>query len=162
MNRRAVLKGIVSALALAPARDALAQSSKSRLILVVGPQSPLKDISLGDLRRLFSGEPVADTDGRKLIALNHPVRTPDRVTFDRLVLEMTPEQVSKFWVDRKIRGQSGPPRIVSSLAILLGVVSRLPGAVGYVRPQYLTSEVRPLTVSGVAPSSASYPLIFSE
>ena len=39
-------------------------------------------------------------------------RTVDRVGFDQVVLKMDPDAVGRFWIDRKIRGGSGPPRTV--------------------------------------------------
>lgn len=143
---------------IAPA--ALAQPA-ARLVLIVAPASPLQNVELSVLTRLFGGDPVADPSGRSLIPFNHPPHTPDRVTFDQKVLGMTPDQVAKYWVDRKIRGQPGPPRAATSLRMLIGVVSKLPGAVGYVRAEYLSPEVRALKVDGRAPDAAGYPLLIS-
>lgn len=162
MERRILLQLFGCALGIATAPRALAQSRSVQLIIIVGRASPLRNIELGDLRRSFSGDPVAEPGGSKLIPLNHPPKTPDRVAFDQMVLGMSPENVANFWIDRKIRGQSGPPRTVSSLSILLGVVSRLPGAIGYVRPQYVTAEVRALNVAGKSPGSPGYPLVYIE
>ena len=50
--------------------------------------------------------------------------------FDNVVLGMDAERVGQFWIDRKIRGGSGPPRTVESLTTLRRVVEKLPGAIG--------------------------------
>jgi ABC-type phosphate transport system substrate-binding protein len=133
-----------------------------RLVMIVSPDSPLQDVDFAQLRRLFGGDPVADPSGRGLIPFNHPPRSPDRVGFDRTVLGMNADQVAKYWVDRRIRAQPGPPRTATSLRMLLGVVSKLPGAIGYIRPEYLSSEVRALKVSGKLPETPGYPLVFVE
>ncbi len=158
MDRRHLLRAACASLVASQASVAWATGRNNGLVLIVSNHSPMQEIQLGDLRRVFSGEPVNHDKGGKLIPLNHPVMTPDRVTFDRVLLTMNPEQISKYWIDRKIRGQSGPPRTVSSLSILLGVVSRLPGAIGYVSPLYLNGEVRTLSISGARPGSPEYPL----
>jgi hypothetical protein len=126
------------------------------LAIVVAPSSKLTNISLANLRRVFTSERITDPDGQRLIALNHPARTPDRVGFDRVVLKMDPEQVGRFWIDRKIRGGAGPPRTVESLGTLRRVVEKLPGALGYVRPSQLSAEVRAIRVDGKLPEDPDY------
>lgn len=133
-----------------------------RLAVVVGLDSPLVDVELETLRRLFGGDPVADPRGRALIPFNHPPLSPDRVGFDQRVLGMSADQVAKYWVDRRIRGQPGPPRTATSLRMLLGVVSKLSGAIGYARAEYVTSEVKLVKVAGKLPSAPGYALSFGE
>jgi hypothetical protein len=128
------------------------------LAVIVSPSSKVTNISIADLRRVFQSERLTDPDGNRLIALNHPPKTVDRVGFDRVVLGMDPEGVGRFWIDRKIRGGSGPPRTVESLATLRRVVEKLPGAIGYLRPSQLSNEVRAIRVDGKLPEDPSYPV----
>ena len=158
MLRRPFLQ-LAGAALFAP--SALAQQP-ARLVIIVAPNSPLLDLDVSTLARLFGGDPVTDPSGRSLIPFNHPPRTPDRMLFDQKVLGLDADQVAKYWVDRKIRGQPGPPRTATSLRMLVGVVSKLPGAIGYIRSEYLSSEVRALRIAGKSPEVSGYPLIFSE
>jgi hypothetical protein len=128
------------------------------LAIIVSPESKLTNISVADLQRVFQSERLTDPDGSKLIPLNHPPKTVDRVGFDLVVLGMDPEAVGRFWIDRKIRGGSGPPRTVESLATLRRVVEKLPGAIGYIRPDQLSSEVRAIRVDGKLPEDPGYPV----
>jgi len=75
---------------------------------------------------------------------------------------MAPDEVSQFWIERKIRGLSGPPRSVDSLSLLLRLIARLPGGISYARPAQLTGDVRAIRVNGKLPSDPAYPLGFSE
>jgi len=128
------------------------------LAVIVSPDSKLGNISVADLQRVFQSERLTDPDGLKLIPLNHPPKTVDRVGFDQVVLGMDAEGVGRFWIDRKIRGGSGPPRTVESLATLRRVVEKLPGAIGYIRPAQLSSEVRAIRVDGKLPEDPGYPV----
>lgn len=128
------------------------------LAVIVAPSSKMTNISLGDLRRVFQSERLTDPDGNRLIALNHPPKTVDRVGFDKVVLRMDADDVGRFWIDRKIRGGSGPPRTVESLATLRRVVEKLPGAIGYLRPGQLSNEVRAIRVDGKLPEDSGYPV----
>ena len=158
MLRRSLLQLAATALVTPSALAA----STVRLVVIVAPSSPLDNLDISVLARLFGGDPVTDPGGRGLIPFNHPPRTPDRVLFDQKVFGFDPEQVAKYWVDRKIRGQPGPPRTATSLRMLVGVVSKLPGAIGYIRPEYLSNEVRALRVSGKTADMGGYPLTFAE
>ena len=94
---------MVAALALLTPR-AVRASNDVVLAVIVSPESKLSNISVADLRRVFQSERLTDPDGSKLIPLNHPPKTVDRVGFDQVVLGMDPETVGRFWIDRKIRG----------------------------------------------------------
>jgi len=132
------------------------------LAVVVGPTSKLTDLGMADLRRIFTSERVTDPSGNKLIPLNHPPKTVDRSGFDRTVLGMSPDEVGRYWVDRRIRGGSGPPRTVESISTLRRVVQNVPGAIGYLRPSQLSAEVKPVQIDGKLPGEAGYPVRFRE
>jgi len=159
--RLIALLGVVAGASVAFAPQPARAGSDMPLAIIVAPGSKLTNISIGDLRRVFTSERITDPEGNKLIALNHPPKTPDRVGFDRAVLRMDPDAVGRFWIDRKIRGGNGPPRNVESLATLRRVVEKLPGAIGYVRPSHLSSEVRAIRVDGKLPEDAGYPVRYS-
>ena len=162
MQRRVLpllgLLSVVTAALLVLAPRPLRAGNDIALAVIVSPESKLTNISVADLRRVFESERLTDPDGVKLIALNHPPKTVDRVGFDQVVLGMDPEAVGRFWIDRKIRGGSGPPRTVESLATLRRVVEKLPGAIGYIRPAQLSNEVRAIRVDGKLPEDPGYPV----
>jgi hypothetical protein len=162
MERRSAsilgLAGLLTAALAALVPRPVRASGEVPLAVIVSPDSKLTNISTADLRRVFQSERLTDPDGTRLIPLNHPPKTVDRVGFDEVVLGMDAEAVGRFWIDRKIRGQSGPPRTVESLATLRRVVEKLPGAIGYIRPSQLSNEVRAIRVDGKLPEDPGYPV----
>jgi hypothetical protein len=159
-NRRIFVTGCLlaaAALVVGTPTTAVADA-KIRLVVVVAKNSPLREISMRDLRRLYSGEYVSGPDGDKVIPIALPAGSPDRVAFDRAVLNMSPEQVARYWVDRKIRGQSGPPKSIDSPSVLQRVVAQIKASIGYVRVSDLRDDVRVLPVDGKGPNDADYPL----
>jgi hypothetical protein len=135
-----------------------AADAKARLVIVVAKHSSINGISSRDLRRLYSGEYVSGPDGEKIIPFALPAGTPDRIAFDRVVLNMSPEQVARYWVDRKIRGQSGPPKSIESPSVLQRVVAQIRASIGYVRASDVRDDVRVLPVDGKHPNDKDYPL----
>jgi hypothetical protein len=148
---------VASLIAALPRPVNAAAGEKVALVVIVARNSELTNISLSDLRQAFESERVGD-DQRRLIPLNYPPRTPDRVGFDQIVLGRDPEGVGRFWIARKIQGGAGPPRTVASLATLRRVVEKLPGAIAYIRPGQLSSGIRAIRVSGKLPEDPGYPL----
>jgi hypothetical protein len=132
------------------------------LAVFVAKGSSLQSLKMNELRRIFTNADDSGFSGQRSVPFNHTARSNDRIGFDQTVLRMSPEEVSRFWIDRKIRGLPGPPRAVDSLSQLLRLVSHTSAGVGYARPNQLTKEVRVVRIDGKLPNEAGYPLQFSE
>jgi hypothetical protein len=71
---------------------------------------------------------------------------------------MTPDAAARYWIDRRIRGQSGAPKAVEPAAMIQRVVANLPRAVGYVRLRDVGSDVQVVRIDGRRPGEAGYPI----
>ena len=76
--------------------------------------------------------------------------------FDQAVMGLKAEAVGRFWIDRRIRDQSGPPKSVPSVDLAVRLVMSLPGAIGYVRSDMLNPKVQALTIDGKSPGQKGY------
>lgn len=158
LNRRGFVT-VIGALSMPSwAGSVQAQEAKLRLAIVVAKNSPLRQLSIKDLRNLYKGDALTGPDGKRLIPLGRPPGSVERIAFDRAVLGMSPDLATAYWIDRKIRGQSGPPRSMESAELLLRVIAKLEGAVGYVRMGGLTDWVTSVRIEGRAPADADYPI----
>ena len=136
--------------AQSPSRDSLA--------VVVAKNSPIQHLSLFELKKLYLGSNINDPTGERIIPFNQAPNSPDRVAFEDNCLDMTPEQVARYWIDRKIRGEGGAPRSVGSAELLQRVVSKMEHSVAYVRIGSLRPEVRAIAIDGAIPGDTSYRL----
>lgn len=159
-RRPILLACLLPALAvpLGAAAPLQAAASKGALVMVTQKNSALIDLSLRELRRMYASEPVTSPDGTQLIPINHPGGAPVRVGFDKLVLEMDPEYVGRFWIDRKIRGQTGAPKAIPSVEVLRRAVATVAGTVTYLTLTDATADLKVLTIDGKQPTDADYPL----
>ncbi len=148
--------------ALPSAERAARAAGTVTLAVFVPKDSTLRSLKMTELRRIYISADDSGFSGQRSVPFNHTAHSSDRIGFDQTVLHMTPEEVSRFWIDRKIRGLPGPPRAVDSLSQLLRLVSRTSAGIGYARPSQLTNEVRVIRIDGKLPSEAGYPLQFSE
>jgi hypothetical protein len=88
-------------------------------------------------------------DNERILAFNAPAMNPVRVAFDRSVLGMDPDEVARFWIDRRVRGGHRPPRQLTSWALMLRVVSAVDGAIGYAPASAANDTVKSLmTIDG--------------
>jgi hypothetical protein len=154
LNRLAAALAILGGAVLLGGAAPPLRAADSPLIVVVASVSPMQDISHGNLRRLFLGEPTSGPGG-KLLPLNQSPGTAIRNQFDRVVLGLEPDDVARFWIDQRIRGQAGAPRAIPA-AMLIRVVPQLPGAMGYLRAQELGAGMKAITIDGKKAGQAGY------
>ncbi|HKO51492.1 MAG TPA: hypothetical protein VJV79_27475 [Polyangiaceae bacterium] len=136
-----------------------AGEAKTKLAIVVSKDSPVSEISFYELKRLYMGEQI-NASGKRLLPLNLTPNSRERGAFDKTVLSMSPEAIARYWVDRKIRGDSGPPKTIEPLDLLQRVVARLDGAIGYAPLNAIRPELKTLRIDGKAPGDVGYPLEF--
>ena len=149
---------LLFATAAMAARPLRAQTAPPRraIMVIVAASSPVNDLSLEALRRIFVG------DARELRPLNLPPGTPERDEIDFILLGRAPDDVARFWIERKIRGQGGPPRSIPNARLVAKIVARLPGTVGYIAEGRLPDGVKALRIGGLPHTDARYPLVLRE
>jgi hypothetical protein len=135
-----------------------AQAQSQALALVVAKNSPIQQLSQYELKKLYLGANINDPSGERIIAFNQAPNSPDRVAFEQRVLGMSAEEVSRYWIDRKIRGEGGAPKAVGSVELLQRVVSKLEHSVAYVRADQVRPEVRVVAIDGSVPGDSGYRL----
>ncbi len=130
-------------------------AAEKSLAVVAAKSFPVDNLSFGDLKRLYAGTPVL-AGGKSLIPITYPKHASERIGFDKSVLGMSSDEVGRYWVDRKIRGQSGPPKAVDSAEVVIKVVTKVDGAVGFIRPSAVGPGVKVLRIDGKLPSDPGY------
>lgn len=146
---------LLFAIAATAARPVRAQSAPPRrvILVIVAASSPVNELSLEELRRIFTGA------ARELRPLNLPPGTPERIGLDFALLGRAPDDVARYWMERKIRGQGGPPRAIPTARLVAKIVARLPGTIGYVAEGPLPEGVKAIRIAGLSHTDARYPLL---
>ncbi|MBC7976393.1 MAG: hypothetical protein H7138_15590 [Myxococcales bacterium] len=139
-------------------RGGTAGADAKKLVVVVAKGSPVTNISRSELKRCFTGDSVS-AGSKTLVPFNATPNTPDRAGFDKAVLGMSPDEVGRFWIDRKVRGQSAAPRSLPSAAHVAKVAAKFPGAIGYLPADQLTSDIQAVSIDGVAYTDAKYNIV---
>jgi ABC-type phosphate transport system substrate-binding protein len=132
---------VVALLAL-PLAPPSARAENDEIVVVVNKANPASVLSRDELRPIFQTVKTEWSDGTKAVPINLPDDDPVRQRFDEAVLGLDPDRVSRYWIDRKVRGGERPPQRVSSESAVLRVVASSRGGVGYVRESAADKSVK--------------------
>jgi ABC-type phosphate transport system substrate-binding protein len=99
-------------------------------------------MSRDELRPIFQSKKNTWSDGTRAIPFNLPPDNAIRQAFDAAVLNLDPASMPRYWIDSKIRGAEPPPRTIPSAALMLKIVSKMPGAVGYIEASAADDRVK--------------------
>ena len=133
-----------------------AETQGPPLAVVVAKNSPVNGLSLYELKHLYLGDYVNGPDGKRLIPLNRTPGSPERVAFGASVLGMTPDQDTAYWIDRRIRGQSGSPRAIAPADLVQRIVGHLDGGITYVRLDDVRPDVKMVRIDSKLPTDPGY------
>ncbi len=117
-------------------------TNQEPLVVIVNPATSASQLSADRLEAIFTLSQREWSGGQTVIPFNYAPGVGIRETFDRVVLGMNSEEVARFWIDRRIRGMGDSPRKVPTIALMLRVVAKLPGAIGYVPESAATPDVK--------------------
>lgn len=118
-------------LLVVPARPGVQAASVPDLAVIVHADNAVDAISETQLEAIFTSRRQHWRGGASIVAFNYPPKHTLRVAFDKAVLRMGPDEVSRYWVDQRIRGRGGAPRQVPRPRLMVRVVERLEDAIGY-------------------------------
>jgi ABC-type phosphate transport system substrate-binding protein len=141
--RKSSLRSVIvaAALFLLPL-SSLAAGSRDTIVVIANKSVTVAKISRDDLRPIFQTKKDTWPDGTPAKPFNLPEANNVRQGFDAAILGLDPDRVARYWIDRKIRGGERPPQTAPSSAVMVKVVSKTAGAVGYVDVAEVDSSVK--------------------
>lgn len=139
-SRRHFLLGISAALAGATR----AEAGPSDLFVVAHRRVPVQSLNDVELEAIFLTLRRYWDGSKIIIPFNLPPRRDLRIQFDQAVLRMGPDEVGRYWLDRRVRGGAPPPRQAPDPVTAVRLVARLEGAIGYVPAGVPLEDVRVL------------------
>jgi hypothetical protein len=120
----------------------VARAGTSELVVVVHPSVPRGTLDEFELEAVFLTSKRFWGGSQAIVPFNLPPRGEERVLFDRVVMRMDPDEVGRFWLDRRVRGGPPPPRQAPDPLTVVRLVARLEGAVGYAPVGVPLADVR--------------------
>ncbi len=103
------------------------------IAIVVGTASPIRDVTVDELREVYLRRRRIWPDGTPTLPVNLPADHPVRRAFSRRVLGRLPEELEGHWRRLAFDGIRPPPVLQSAQAVCAYVAVE-PTAIGYVLP----------------------------
>lgn len=131
----------------------------SDIAILVHPDTPVDNLSLGDVRKVFLGE-------RQYWSAKLPVelylRAPvshERGVVLRVIYQMSEAQYRQYWIAKILRAEAvSPPKTVSSNEAAMELVTGIPGAIVFMDFHDVRPGPKILRVDGHRPGEPGYPL----
>jgi ABC-type phosphate transport system substrate-binding protein len=80
-------------------------------------------------------------NGLKLVAINLPPRNILRQGFEKEILDMSVNELEKYWMRQHYKGYRPPYRVKSTQSALL-FIKKVKGAIGYIPRSLLDKDVK--------------------
>lgn len=132
---------VVGALLLLSPLQSSAGVQRGAVVVIANKAVSATKISRDELRPIFQTKKDTWPDGTPARPFNLPNADTARQSFDAAVLGLDPDRVARYWIDRKIRGGERPPHTASTPALMLKLVSKTAGAVGYIQATDVDASV---------------------
>jgi ABC-type phosphate transport system substrate-binding protein len=147
------------ALALASA-NAFGQTSKAAdIAVVVHPDTPVSEMSLAEVRKVFLGERQYWNSKMPVILLVRAPVAKERDVVLRTIYQMSESQFKQFWVAKIFRSEAvSAPKIVYSSDMTNQLVSAVPGAIAFMDAKSVAPGLKVIKIDGRLPGEAGYPL----
>ena len=126
------LKTLLVSLALMAGAVSQASAGASDIVVVVNSANSVSSLNKAQLVALYKGKTTEFPNGSAAAAVNLPPDNSLRQDFDKAVLNLSPDEAKRFWIDMKIRsGAAAPPKMPSPAAVARHV-GKTANAIGYV------------------------------
>ncbi len=127
--------------------------------VIVRPEVPVEDLSLGEVRKLLMGDRQFWGPGMRVTLLMRAPETREREVILKIVYRMSEADFRRYWMEKVFRAevQSGP-KIVYSTEAATELVGAIPGAVAFVDAAQIPRGLKVLRIDGRLPGEKGYPL----
>lgn len=112
------------------------------IAVVVNAANPVQQLSVQQVSDLYLGRARNFPNGEYALVFDLMRGDTLRQEFFSALAGMTPQQVNAYWSRLMFTGQVLPPQQLPNDAMVLDIVRRNPGAIGYVKSQALDASVR--------------------
>jgi hypothetical protein len=149
---------VAALLALVSAASGQAQKS-SDIAVVTNPATPVNELSLADVRKVFLGERQYWNSNIPVIVLVRAPIAREREVVLKTIYQMTESQFKQYWVAKIFRSEAvSAPKIVYSADMTNQLLAVIPGSIAFMEAKAVAPGLRVLKVDGRLPGEPGYKL----
>lgn len=129
------------------------------IAVVVHPDTPISDLSLAEVRKVFLGERQYWSAKLPVVLLIRAPVARERDVVLRVIYQMSEAQFKQYWVAKIFRAEAAsPPKIVYSNDMQYELVTAIPGTIAFVDVRNVRPGLKVLRVDGHLPGDPGYAL----
>lgn len=149
----------VAGFSLFGVRPLSAQAHEVDVAVVVQPDTPVSNLSLAEVRKIFLGDRQYWTANTPVVLLIRAPVARERDVVLKVIYQMSESQFKQYWIAKIFRAESASaPKVVYSNDMANELVTALPGAIAFVDSRDVRSGTKVVRVDGRLPGEAGYPL----
>ena len=134
-----------------------AQSSNRDVAIVVHPETPIENITLADVRKVFRGDRQYWTPSIPVVLLVRAPVARERDVVLRVIYQMSEPQFKQYWIARIFRAEAtSGPKIVYSNDVANQLAGAIPGAVGFMPAHEVKPPLKIVRIDGKLPGEPGY------
>jgi ABC-type phosphate transport system substrate-binding protein len=159
MTRLRITLALLLLSSLCITANAHAQAGKNDIAVVVHPDTPVTDMTVAEVRKVFVGERQYWTSNMPVILLVRAPVAREREVVLKVIYQMTESQFKQFWIAKIFRSEAvSAPKIVYSSDMANQILAAVPGSIGFVDAKSVAPGLKVVKVNGQLPGEAGYPL----
>jgi len=131
--------------------------------VVVHPSVEIDDLTFAEFRKIIVGERQFWTTGQRVTLIVRAAEAEERTVLLERVYKMSEAQYRQYWVAKVFRAEAvSGPRVVLSNEEAVDLVGVIEGAIAIVNSDDVPEGLKVLTINGLSPGEADYPLNISD
>ncbi len=134
---------LASAIAAAPEES---PEAPPRIAVVIHLENETASLTRNELARMFRKTQTEWEDGEHCIPIDQ-AGGDIRSAFGRIVLEQSPDEWKRYWIQQTMTGNARPPIALDTSETVKKYVRKLKGAVAYIYESDVDDTVRVLTIT---------------
>jgi len=136
-----------------------AQAQSVDVAVVVHADTPISNLSLAEVRKIFLGDRQYWTSNTPVVLLIRAPVARERDVVLKVIYQMSESQFKQYWIAKIFRAESASaPKVVYSNDMANDLVAALPGAIAFIDPKEARPGTKVVRVDGHLPGEPGYPL----
>jgi len=138
---------------------ARAQAKGPDMAVVVNPSTPVTDLTMAEVRKVFRGDRQYWSKDVPVVLLIRAPKSRERDVILRTLYDMSEAQFKQYWIAKIFRAEAtASPKIVYSNDMAKELVTVIPGAIAFIPQNDVTEGLKVVKVDGHMPGEPGYPL----
>jgi len=153
--------GVLVVVAFSPLvpQQLFAQAHDVYVAVVVQPDTPVSNLSLAEVRKIFLGDRQYWTANTPVVLLIRAPVARERDVVLKVIYQMSESQFKQYWIAKIFRAESvSAPKVVYSNDMASELVTALPGAIAFIDSRDVRPGTKVVRVDGHLPGEPGYSL----